>query len=142
MGPISKLRISIVDDDEAVRDSLTGLVESLGGEARAYGSLAAFLAAPDHAGTDCLLLDCSRRRGAADRSCDTLVAWRLGLPVVAMVRDEAVPTCADALRDGADAVLPRPFTDQALVSAIRKARCRRAASRGEAEPAGSGIGPG
>jgi len=130
VGPISNLRISIVDDDEAVRDSLTGLVESLGAKVRAYSSLAAFMAAPDHAGTDCLLLDCSPANGAA-HPLETLAARRLSVPVVAMVRDETSPTRAAALRAGADAVLPRPFTDQALISAIQKAWQRHAAKRGE-----------
>lgn len=123
-----KLSISIIDDDEAVRDSLTGLVESLGAVARAYPSLAAFLEAPEHRETGCLLLDWSRQPDATSRTMRALAERRLQFPVVAMVRDEARTTRASAICDGADAVLPRPFTEVALLAAIRDARQHRSGS--------------
>ena len=49
--------ISIVDDDESLRQALVGLVRSLGYRAQGYASADAFLACPDAAASDCIVTD-------------------------------------------------------------------------------------
>ena len=54
--PVSKL-VSVVDDDESVRESLPDLLRSIGLEAQQYASAEAFLASDNIDLTDCLILD-------------------------------------------------------------------------------------
>lgn len=54
---MAKPLISVVDDDESVRESLAGLIRSVGLAVKVFASAEEFVGSVDVAGTDCLILD-------------------------------------------------------------------------------------
>lgn len=114
--------VSVVDDDESVRESLPDLLTALGFTVQVFSSAEAFLASDRAGQTKCLILDIAmpgmtgldlqrelRRRGDE-------------VPIIFITahRDEAVR--AHVLAGGAAECLFKPFSDTALVAALRAAR--------------------
>ncbi|MBI3709326.1 MAG: response regulator [Proteobacteria bacterium] len=113
--------VFIVDDDDAVRDSLKALLEFQDYRVRDYPSGAAFLAAeqPPHKG--CLVLDLHMPVMSGFELLDILTASRFDLPVILITgrNDAAVRARADG--SGAVALLEKPFDDDVLLQTIRRA---------------------
>jgi FixJ family two-component response regulator len=116
-----QLLVSVVDDDVSVRESLPDLLKELGFAARAFSSAAEFLASENFEQTSCLILDISMSgmRGP-ELKCE-LERRDLTIPVIFITanRDEAVR--ARLLKDGAVECLFKPFSDTALLEALKKA---------------------
>ena len=113
------IRISVVDDDESVRESLHGLLASLGHEVATFSSAEAFL---EYAGdTDCLILDMRMPGMKGPDLQRALSARRRDIPVVFISSygyDDIRPRIC-----GGHPVnyLKKPFTEEALLAAIRTA---------------------
>jgi two-component system response regulator FixJ len=113
--------VYLVDDDDAVRDSLIILLESHGIEVRAYESCAEFLAGYVAEANSCLVLDQHLPTMSGLDLLESRAATRLSLPVV-MISGRADPAIrARALAAGALAVLDKPFEDKVLLAAIARA---------------------
>jgi RNA polymerase sigma factor (sigma-70 family) len=119
-------QIHIVDDDEAVRDSLSLLLGFRGWRARAYPSAEALLAEwrPDWRG--CLLLDL--RLGGMDGLAlqAALAARGNRLPIVFLTGHGDVAQARAALKAGAVDFLEKPYTEEALLEAVEEALARDA----------------
>lgn len=110
--------ISVVDDDESVRESLPDLLKELGFDSETFSSAEDFLAS-DYAGrTKCLILDIAMP-GMTGPELQTELARRgNGIPIVFITadRDEAVRRRLIEL--GAKECLFKPFSETALLEAL------------------------
>ena len=113
--------VSIVDDDESVRESLPDLVRLLGFAARAFPSAEAFLASEFVGETRCLLLDIAMPGMSGPDLQRVLVNRRQMIPVIFITasRDSAIRS--QLLADGAVECLFKPFSETALVDALNTA---------------------
>lgn len=113
--------VHVIDDDEAVRDSLAFLFGSAGLPARTYESAAAFLAVAPGLRAGCVLTDV--RMPGMDGLALQRRLGELGvrLPVVVMTGHGDVPVAVRALKAGAADFIEKPFDDDALLAAVRAA---------------------
>lgn len=113
--------ISIVDDDESVRQSLTSLLRSVGFRVRAFASAEEFLKSGQPDATGCLLLDV-RMPGMSGLELQRhLAAADVRVPIVFLTAQGDREVRARALRAGAVAFLVKPFSEKALLDAIQAA---------------------
>ena len=121
--------VAIVDDDAAVRDSLTLLLRLHGCLVRAFALGVEFL---DWAGTqevDCVLLDL-RMHGLSGLDVQAALARRgLDYPIVVVTAHGDVATTRAALKAGAFDFIEKPFDDEVLLKAIRAASTASAERR-------------
>jgi len=110
--------VSIVDDDESVRESLPDLIREFGYSARAFSSAAEFLASGALDQTRCLVLDIAMPDMTGFALQGELIRREKKIPIVFITanRDEAVRSKVLAL--GAVECLYKPFSDTALLAAI------------------------
>src|SRR5712671_4592652 len=110
--------VGIVDDDEAVRDSISSLVRSVGLRAIAFSSAGGFLCSNRMHDSDCLILDVHMPGVSGVDLQGRLAAMGLPIPVIfaSAYSDNGVRT--RALDQGAVAFLCKPFTDEAFFDAI------------------------
>ncbi|KER68455.1 chemotaxis protein CheY [Burkholderia cepacia] len=111
--------VTLVDDDEAVLESLPDLVKEFGYPVVAFASAEAFLASDAVDRTGCLILDVRMPGMAGLALFDALKRRAAAIPVVFITasRDEALR--ARLLDQGASECLFKPFSDDALLAAIR-----------------------
>jgi FixJ family two-component response regulator len=120
-----RMIVTIVDDDESVRESLPHLVATFGHEARSFASAQEFLASDALEVTGCLILDVAMpgmsgpelQRELARRGCD--------IPIVFITahRDESIRE--RLLAQGAVECLFKPFSETALVRALNEVASMR-----------------
>ena len=133
-------RVHIVDDDEAMRDSLKWLLESRGLEVELYASAEEFLRAFNDGFCGCLVLDV-RMPGMSGPDLHELLQARAStLPVVFITGHGDVPMAVSALKKGAADFIEKPFNDQDMVGLIescmkqdRTAAAKRAESASVAQ---------
>ena len=110
--------IYVVDDDDAVRDSLKILLESYHLAVRDFGSVPEFLNAPMAVENSCLVLDLHMPAMGGFDVMNTLARRGVPLPVVVITGRIDARTRARALEAGAVAVLEKPMDDRTLMNAI------------------------
>ncbi len=112
--------VFIVDDDEAVRDSLESLLRSVGQASASYGSASAFLEAarPDIAA--CLVLDVRLPQQSGLDLQRALAASGIHIPVIVITGHGDIPMSVTAMKGGAIDFLTKPFRDQDLLDAIQR----------------------
>jgi FixJ family two-component response regulator len=118
-GPSSRA-IYIVDDDDAVRDSLQMLLETEGFEVVGFECCAAGLTAIERSRPACLLLDLHLPGVGGLEMLAELAARGLDLPVVMISGRIDRRTRQIAVASGAKAVLEKPLDDEELMQAIRR----------------------
>ena len=113
-------KVYIVDDDEAIRDSLRWLLEAKGYTVETYASAEQFLAAYrwDHPG--CLVLDVRMPGMNGLELYEKLTALNYCLPVVFVTGHGDVPMAVTAIKKGAVDFIEKPFNDQELVDIIQR----------------------
>ncbi|MGJ7459374.1 response regulator transcription factor [Halomonas sp. MA07-2] len=112
--------IAIVDDDEALRESLAWLLDSVGLASRAFTDGEAFLAADPDA-LDAVLLDV-RMPGLSGLQVQQRMNEREDdLPVIFMTGHGDVPMAVAALKAGALDFLEKPFNHQQLIDTLQQA---------------------
>lgn len=113
--------VSVVDDDESVRESLPDLLREFGFAARAFSSAEAFLASDCVDQTRCLILDIAMPGMTGPDLQRELRTRRQEIPIVFITAqtDEAVRK--RVLEQGAAECLFKPFSDTALLEALNVA---------------------
>jgi FixJ family two-component response regulator len=113
--------VSVVDDDESVRESLPDLLKELGFAVEVFSSAEAFLASDRIGQTKCLILDIAMPGMTGPDLQRELRLRGDDVPIIFITahRDEAVR--AHVLADGAAECLFKPFSDTALLAALRAA---------------------
>ena len=113
--------VYLVDDDDAVRDSLSLLMKSVGLASREFASATEFLAAyePDQYG--CLVLDI-RMPGMSGLELQQELRRRQStLPIIFISAHGDIPMAVEAVRQGASDFIQKPFDDGELVVKVRDA---------------------
>ncbi len=131
--------VYIVDDDEAVRDSLQWLLEANGFRARAYASAEDFLAMvrspAGPAPIACLVLDVRMPGMTGLELHDELVRGGLNIPLIFITGHGDVPMAVSSMKKGAVDFLEKPFNDAQLCALVRQSleRATREHQQGNAE---------
>jgi FixJ family two-component response regulator len=113
--------ISIVDDDDSVRESLRGLIRSVGFAAKAFATAEEFLSWQDSRNTDCLILDMRMPGMNGLELQQRLAAKHSAIPVIFITAHEDEEVRTRALGAGAVDFLCKPFSEEALLKAINLA---------------------
>ena len=113
--------ISVVDDDEAVRESLGSLIRSVGFGVKAFASAEEFLNSDHPRVADCLVLDVRMPGMNGLELQRRLVASDYGIPVIFISAHGDEEARSRALREGAVDFLLKPFSEEALLNAIHSA---------------------
>lgn len=113
--------VSVVDDDESVRESLPDLLREFGFAVRAFASAEEFLASDCPEQTSCLILDIAMPGMKGPELQQELRIRRREIPIIFItaLRDETVR--ARVLERGAVECLFKPFSDTALRDAVNAA---------------------
>ncbi len=118
---VDKPTIFVVDDDDAVRDSLTALIEAAGFAAQAYPSAEAFLDAGQPERGACLVTDVRMPGMSGLALHEQLAARGAGLAVIVMTGHGDVAMAVRAMKAGAVDFLEKPFAPEALIESVRRA---------------------
>lgn len=114
------LVVSVVDDDESVRESLPELLKTFGFEPRVFSSGKAFLSG-NVGETACLILDIGMPGMSGPELHQDLIIRRISIPTIFITaqRDEALRS--KLIQQGAIECLFKPFSDTALMDALNLA---------------------
>lgn len=117
---MNKPTVFVVDDEEAVRDSLQWLLESRGLRVALFDSAEAFLGAysPNQAG--CLIADVRMPGMSGLELQEKLAELRYTIPVVFITGHGDVPMAVQAVKHGAVDFLEKPFNDKDLLAIIER----------------------
>ncbi len=113
-------RVYIVDDDEAMRDSLLWLLESQGFAVTAYSSAEDFLAACRDGMAGCIVLDVRMPGMSGLELYEKLNARHCTLPVIFITGHGDVPMAVSALKKGAVDFIEKPFGDKDMLRLIEQ----------------------
>jgi FixJ family two-component response regulator len=111
----------VVDDDEAVRDSMRALLESYGIEVRDYASAGEFLAAGQARNPGCVLLDLHMPGMSGLELLETLKNQGSKLSVIAITGRGDTVLKERAVRAGAVTLLDKPVADDRLLDSLERA---------------------
>jgi len=113
--------LSVVDDDESIRESLPDLLGELGFAARVFSSAEEFLASDCVEETGCLILDIAMPGMSGPELYQELKRRRREIPTIFITgqRDETIR--ARVLTECAAGFLLKPFSDAALLAAVKTA---------------------
>jgi len=125
--------VFVVDDDQAVRDSLRWLIESINLNVEIHGTAQAFLAACDPTRSGCLVLDVRMPGMSGLDLQENLVTHGISLPVIIITGHADVPMAIRAMKAGAYDFVEKPFNHQALLESIQKAIAHDANTRRRSE---------
>lgn len=113
--------LSVIDDDESVRESLPDLIMEFGFAARVFSSAEEFLSSDCFEETRCLILDIAMPGMSGPELHEELKRRGQQIPTIFITgqRDETIR--ARVLKQGAAGFLLKPFSDTALLAAINTA---------------------
>jgi FixJ family two-component response regulator len=113
--------VYLVDDDEAIRDSLGLLFRSVGLNCEVYASALEFLEAYDPQRHSCLVADIRMPGLSGLELQQRLNERRADVPVIFITGHGDVPMAVNAMKSGASDFIQKPFRDQDLIDRIHKA---------------------
>lgn len=117
----TKATVFVVDDDQAMRNSLKWLIESVGVHVESYASADEFLAHFQGGRRGCLVLDVRMPGMSGLDLQEHLVEHKIDIPVVIITGHGDVPMAVRAMKHGAIDFIEKPFNDEVLLDAIRRA---------------------
>jgi FixJ family two-component response regulator len=115
------LLVSVVDDDESVRESLLDLLKVLGFEARMFSSPKEFLTSGCVEGTKCLILDIAMPQMTGPELHEELKHRGQQTPVIFITAQRDGNLRAKMIENGAVECLFKPFSDTDLQAALSRA---------------------
>ncbi|HTW82068.1 MAG TPA: response regulator [Terracidiphilus sp.] len=113
--------VSIVDDDESVRESLPDLLKVFGFASQAFSSAEEFLASDGIPRTKCLILDIAMPGMSGPELKLELKRRKIGIPIIFITAQRDETARLRMLEQGAVAYLFKPFSDTALLDALNSA---------------------
>ena len=116
-----KIVISIVDDDESVREAMTRLMRSLGYSAPAFASGESFLRSKRRRGTACLIADVQMPGMTGLELHNRLAASGKPIPTILITAYPDERVRAQALKAGVLCYLAKPFNESELLACIHSA---------------------
>ena len=112
--------VHIVDDDSAIRDSLSFLMKSVGFESKVYASAETFLNQADFDKPGCLIVDVRMRGMSGLELQQVLNEKNSKLPVIIITGHGDIPMAVQAMQAGAVDFLEKPYDNQILIARIRQ----------------------
>lgn len=113
--------VTVVDDDESVREALPDLLREFGFAVQAYASAAAFLACEHVTQTRCLILDVAMPGMSGPQLLDELRRRDVHIPVIFITAHGDARERPRLLRQGAVDCLIKPFSEAQLLKALSAA---------------------
>ena len=126
--------VYIVDDEEAVRDSLSFLLESKGYVVKRFGSALDFLAAAPALPIGCLIVDIRMPEMDGLELQERLTARSLGFPMIVITGHADVPLAVRTMKAGVVDFIEKPFASETILDSLGGA-LSRLASRNKRDPA-------
>jgi FixJ family two-component response regulator len=117
----TQVLISIVDDDDAFRDSMRRLLKSLGYAVAAFPSAADFLSSPGLTATGCLVADIHMPAMRGDELYRHLLATGHPIPTILVTAYPDQRVQARMLSLGVRCYLPKPLEEAALIECLQSA---------------------
>lgn len=137
--PSDKAIVHVIDDDDAVRESLAFLLGTAGIDVKTYESAVAFLDVAPEVKLGCVITDVRMPELSGVDLLRRLRELKLGVPVIVITGHGDVPLAVEAMKIGAVDFLEKPFDDEVLLASVRSALnqldrdSKRQAERGEIE---------
>jgi FixJ family two-component response regulator len=113
--------IVVVDDDSSTLKSIGRLLNAHGFNVTLFASAEAYLAEPDLANTDCLILDIQLQGMSGIDLQQELLRSGSRIPVIFVTANDSEATRRSVMQLGCVAYIPKPFTSTALLQAVKKA---------------------
>src|SRR5258705_3980032 len=121
MKPAGAPTVFVIDDDAAVRESIEGLLKSVGLWSETFGTAQEFLRSERSDGPSCLVLDV-RLPGVSGLDFQhELADAGVQIPIIFITGHGDIPMTVKAMKSGAVEFLTKPFVDQDLLDAIHHA---------------------
>ena len=119
--PSDKAVVHVIDDDEAMRQSLAFLLGTVGMEVQTYESAVAFLEVAPTVKAGCVITDVRMPGLSGVDLLRQLRERKLGIPVIVITGHGDVALAVEAMKIGAMDFLEKPFDDEALLASVRSA---------------------
>jgi len=113
--------VHIVDDDEAVRDSLQALLEAKKYVARTYPTAEAFLAAHSAVPAGCAIVDVRMPGMDGISLLNRLRERGTALPVIVVTGHGDIPLAVQAMKAGAIDFVEKPYSNETIIDAVQRA---------------------
>lgn len=115
------LLVSVVDDDESVREALPGLLKEFGFASQTFSTAEEFLESNSFSKTRCLILDISMPGMGGPGLQQELKRRRIKIPIVFITAHGDESVRKQVIEQGAVECLSKPFADTALLKALNTA---------------------
>nr|WP_228486268.1 response regulator [Paludibaculum fermentans] len=125
--------VSVVDDDESVRESLPDLLREFGFAAKTFSSAEEFLASDSVGATGCLILDVGMPGMSGPELQRELQLQKKQIPIVFITAHGDETVRPRLIAQGAVECLIKPFSDTALFAALKTAFQMKGATRPEVD---------
>jgi two-component system, LuxR family, response regulator FixJ len=138
-NPAAARAVYIIDDDQALRESLAFLLRAAQLEVRSFESAKTFLDALPDASIGCVITDIRMPHMSGIDLLRRLKELKVGVPVIVITGHGDVPLAVEAMKIGAADFLEKPFNDDQLLASVRAAlqyqqdQTKRCAERAEIE---------
>lgn len=113
--------IHVIDDDDAVRESLTFLLEAADFRVTAYDSAASFLGNAAEAPSGCVITDVRMPDMSGLDLVRKMKDLGVGLPVIVITGHGDVPLAVEAMKAGVIDFIEKPFSDETILAALKTA---------------------
>jgi two-component system response regulator FixJ len=115
---MADVAVHVIDDDEAVRESLTFLLKTAGHAVRTYENATAFLRDDPKGKAGCIVTDVRMPDISGIDLLHRLKELNVNMPVIVITGHGDVPLAVDAMKSGALDFLEKPFDDDALLNSV------------------------
>jgi len=123
--PSERELVHVIDDDEALRESLAFLLRAAAIEVESYASAGAFLETLPNARLSCVITDVRMPGMSGIDLLRRLKELKIEVPVIVITGHGDVPLAVEAMKVGAMDFLEKPFDDEALLASVRSALKRQ-----------------
>jgi two-component system, LuxR family, response regulator FixJ len=117
--------VRVIDDDEALRESLVFLLRTARIDVESYATASAFLEAPPDGRLGCVITDVRMPGLSGIDLLRRLHELKISVPVIVITGHGDVPLAVEAMRAGAMDLLEKPFDDEVLLASVRSALEKR-----------------
>src|SRR5580658_5724765 len=119
MNPLSL--VSIVDDDESVRESLPDLLNEFGFASQTFSSAEEFLAKDGISRSKCLILDVAMPGMCGPELQEELIRRKIKIPIIFITGQQEESLRSRLIEQGAVACLIKPFSEAEMIEALNSA---------------------
>jgi two-component system response regulator FixJ len=123
--PSEKAIVHVIDDDEAIRQSLAFLLQAAKLEVKTYSTALAFLDALPDAASGCVITDVRMPVMSGVDLLRRLKELKIGVPVIVITGHGDVALAVEAMKVGAVDFLEKPFDDDVLLASVQSALKRQ-----------------